>query len=200
MRLDPIMDAALKSMKMPRDIEAYNHLAEAINSIGTRKVELAKPDFSSKIDWAFVSTISKYQVVAFETNKGTFKMQLNVERTPGSVANIVKLVNDGFYNGKSFHRIVPNFVAQGGCPIGTGMGGTDFPIRSEFTDMRYERGTVGLASSGKDTESCQWFITYLPQPRLDGRYTIIGTVTEGMEIVDEIAIGDQIISAKLIEN
>jgi cyclophilin family peptidyl-prolyl cis-trans isomerase/HEAT repeat protein len=200
MLLDPIMDAALKSMKMPRDIEAYNHLVEAINSIGTRKVELAKPDFSSKIDWAFVSTISKYQVVAFETNKGTFKMQLNVERTPGSVANIVKLVNDGFYNGKSFHRIVPNFVAQGGCPIGTGMGGTDFPIRSEFTDLRYERGTVGLASSGKDTESCQWFITYLPQPRLDGRYTIIGTVTEGMEVVDEIAIGDKIISAKLIEN
>jgi len=200
MRLDPLMDAALKSMKMPRDIEAYNHLAEAINAIGTRKVELAKPDFSSKIDWAFVSTIPKYQVVAFETNKGTFKMQLNVERTPGSVANIVKLVNEGFYNGKIFHRIVPNFVAQGGCPIGTGMGGTDFPIRSEFTDMRYERGTVGLASSGKDTESCQWFITYLPQPRLDGRYTIIGTVTEGIEIVDEISIGDQIISAKLIEN
>ena len=200
MRLDPIMDVALKSMKMPRDIEAYNHLAEAINTIGTRKVELAKPDFSSKIDWAFVSTINKYQVVAFETNKGTFKIQLNVERTPGSVANIVKLVNDGFYNGKTFHRVVPNFVAQGGCPIGTGMGGTDFPIRSEFTDMRYERGTVGLASSGKDTESCQWFITYLPQPRLDGRYTIIGTVIEGMEIVDEISIGDQIISAKLIEN
>lgn len=195
----PLLSDALKRLKLPAEIETYNHLVDAINALGIEQKEHAKADLSHRIDWELVKSIAPDQKVTFETNVGSFTMQLNVEKAPGSVANMVKLINDGFYNGKFIHRVVPNFVVQTGCPIGTGMGSTDYTIRSEFSDLTYIRGTVGLASSGQDTESCQWFITYLPTPRLDGRYTIIGQVTTGIDFAEDLKIGDQIISAKLVD-
>lgn len=195
----PLLTDALKGLKLPAEIETYNHLVDAINALGIEKKEHAKADLSHRIDWELVKSIAPDQKVVFESSAGSFTMQLNVDKAPGSVANMVKLINDGFYNGKYVHRVVPNFVVQTGCPIGTGMGSTDYTIRSEFSDLSYVRGTVGLASSGQDTESCQWFITYLPTPRLDGRYTIIGQVTSGIDFAEDLKIGDQIISAKLAD-
>ena len=116
-----------------------------------------------------------------------------------SVATFVTLAKKGFYDGKTFHRVIANFVAQGGCPRGDGFGGLDYSIASEFAPLNYGTGYVGLASAGKDTESCQWFITHSPTPHLDGNYTIFAKVVEGMDVVLKLMIGDKIESVKLIE-
>ena len=121
-----------------------------------------------------------------------------MEDAPGSVASFVELVRSGFYNGKSFHRVVPNFVVQGGDPRGDGWGSVDYNLRSEFADLRYGAGAVGLASAGKDTESCQWFITHAPAPHLDGRYTIFAQVVGGLEVVEKLEIGDKIEQIELV--
>jgi cyclophilin family peptidyl-prolyl cis-trans isomerase len=106
----------------------------------------------------------------------------------------VEQAKKGYYNGKSFHRVVPNFVAQGGCPRGDGYGGLDFTLRTEVPAlMRYDReGMVGLASAGLDTESVQFFITHSPAPHLDGNYTIFATVIDGMSVVHDLQVGDLI--------
>ena len=94
---------------------------------------------------------------------------------------------------KTFHRVVPNFVAQGGCPRGDGWGSTNKLIRSEFSPLKYDNeGWVGMASAGKDTETCQFFVTHSPTPHLDGRYTIFAKVIDGMDIVQQLVIGDKI--------
>src|SRR5690606_34961517 len=97
-----------------------------------------------------------------------------------------------YYDGTIFHRVVPNFVIQGGDPTGTGFGGPGNSIRSEISPFRFDKYIVGMASSGKDTEGSQFFITHSPQPHLDGKYTIFGSVTSGMDVVDKIQIGDYI--------
>src|SRR5690606_13660018 len=116
---------------------------------------------------------------------------------PGSVMNFVTLASSGYYNSKNFHRVVPNFVVQGGCPRGDGWGSEDYSIRSEFSLRRYRTGSIGMASAGKDTEGTQWFITHSPTPHLDGRYTIFAEVEEGMDIVHLLEVGDQILSVDL---
>ena len=109
---------------------------------------------------------------------------------PRGVLNFVELVEQGFFDKLSFHRVVPNFVIQGGDPRGDSWGSPGYAIRSEFNMQPYLRGTVGMASAGKDTEGCQFFITHSPQPHLDGRYTVFGQVTAGMDIVDAIQEGE----------
>ena len=127
-------------------------------------------------------------------------MEVFPEEAPGTVQAIKDLVDKGYYNNKLFHRVVPNFVAQTGCPDGDGWGSLDFSIRSEFSRLRYYRGAVGMASAGKDTESCQWFVTHSPTPHLNGRYTIFANVTAGMEIVDILEVGDRILSMSSVYN
>jgi len=126
------------------------------------------------------------------TNRGQFEMELYFDAAPLTVLNFVELVEDGFYDGLSFHRVVPNFVVQGGDPRGDGWGGPPYFIRCEYTDEPYLRGTVGIATSGKDTGGSQFFVTLSPQPHLEGRYTVFGQVTGGMEVVDQIVVGDVI--------
>lgn len=194
-----LLDTYLSSLKLPQEIEVANHIIRFNNKLSRAEQKEIKPPFSKMIDWEKVQYISKEQTAEFITNKGTFKMKFFVEEAPGSVALITSLIEQKFYDGKYFHRVVPNFVAQGGCPIGNGMGGSENLIRSEFSDLRFKRGSVGLASSGNDTESCQFFITYSPKPHLDGRYTIFAEIIEGMDIVDQLQVGDQIISAQLLK-
>ncbi|MCC6720959.1 MAG: peptidylprolyl isomerase [Bacteroidia bacterium] len=151
-------------------------------------------EWNTPIDWKYIEKISSNQKIEVTTNKGKFTITLNVNEAPGSVSSILKLVEEGFYNDKYFHRVVPNFVIQGGCPRGDGFGSLDYSLRSEFSSIKYNTGTVGLASSGANTESCQWFVTHCPTPHLDGRYTVIGTIDEGMNVVNRIGVGDKIIS------
>jgi cyclophilin family peptidyl-prolyl cis-trans isomerase len=121
------------------------------------------------------------------------RVKLYKNRAPGTVINFVDLVNKKFYNGKVFHRVVPNFVIQTGCPRGDGYGSLDYSIRSELPQIYYDgEGYIGMASAGNHTESTQWFITHSATPHLDGNYTIFGKVVEGMDVVHKIQQGDKI--------
>jgi cyclophilin family peptidyl-prolyl cis-trans isomerase/HEAT repeat protein len=191
---------ARDKLVLPRDLEAWQALQQTIDYLRNQPptpLPVAKAA-SHPIDWTVVQSLSARQRVLVRTSQGDITLQLRVEDAPGSVASFVQLVRRGFYNGLTFHRVVPNFVAQGGCPRGDGSGSTDYNIRSEFADMRYGEGAVGLASAGKDTESCQWFITHAPTPHLDGRYTIFAQVVQGLDVVLRLGIGDKMTLVELV--
>lgn len=124
------------------------------------------------------------------TSRGSFTLELKPDVAPNTCAMFLDLVDKGFYDGLTFHRVVPDFVVQGGDPTGTGWGGPGYTIRSEWSDLPYRRGMVGIAHSGKDTGSCQWFVTLSEQPHLTGRYTIFAEVVQGLEIFDGMQPGD----------
>lgn len=191
---------AKKRLSLPKDNEALQPLEAAIAYFEGRKAaEPVKNEFNHPIDWELVKTIPKDQKVLIKTDKGDIVLKLLVEEAPGSVANFVHLVNSKYFDAKNFHRVVPNFVIQGGCNRGDGWGSEDYSIRSEFTDRHYTEGSVGMASAGKDTEGTQWFITHSPTPHLDGRYSIFAITESGMDVVHQIEVGDKILSATLIK-
>jgi cyclophilin family peptidyl-prolyl cis-trans isomerase/HEAT repeat protein len=138
-------------------------------------------------------------VATVSTDKGAFKLELLPDAAPLTVDNFVELARRGYFNNIAFHRVVPNFVIQGGDPRGDGNGGPGYQIRCEINEVPYNRGAVGMALSGKDTGGSQWFITHSPQPHLDGGYTVFARVVEGMEIVDRIARGDRIRAVTVAE-
>jgi cyclophilin family peptidyl-prolyl cis-trans isomerase len=153
-------------------------------------------DFETRItDLNFNSIFRAYKknpTATITTDRGDITIELRYDKAPRTVHNFVTLAEKGFYNGLIFHRVVPNFVIQGGDPTGTGYGGPGYTIRSQYNDLEYSTGAVGMASSGKDTEGSQFFITHSPQPHLDDRYTLFGYVTSGQDVVDQIRIGDRI--------
>jgi cyclophilin family peptidyl-prolyl cis-trans isomerase/HEAT repeat protein len=133
------------------------------------------------------------------TQKGTFTIDLLPEDAPLTVDNFVKLARSRYFDGLEVHRVVPNFVMQDGDPRGDGNGGPGWSIRCEINMVRYERGAVGMALSGKDTGGSQWFVTHSPQPHLDGGYTVLGRVNEtDMKVVDSIVKGDKILTVRII--
>jgi cyclophilin family peptidyl-prolyl cis-trans isomerase/HEAT repeat protein len=187
------LDSALGKLSIPRDIETYIEVQKTLDYLkGNKNSKPAQTPYNHPINWEKVKEIPREQKVLIVTSKGNIRLQVFVEDAPGSVFSFLELAKAGFYNNKAIHRVVPNFVAQDGCPRGDGWGGTDYSLRSEFAPLHYTEGYVGLASAGKDTESCQWFITHSPTPHLDGRYTIFGKVIEGMDIVHQLEIGDKI--------
>jgi cyclophilin family peptidyl-prolyl cis-trans isomerase len=136
-------------------------------------------------------------VVVMETEKGNFEIRCLGREAPIHVANFLYLVEEGFYDGLFGHRVVPNFVVQGGDPRDDGWGGSGQLLRDEIhPNTRYLRGALGMPKAGKDTGSGQIFITHLPTPHLDGNYTIFGQVVSGMEVIDEIEVGDRILRAR----
>jgi cyclophilin family peptidyl-prolyl cis-trans isomerase/HEAT repeat protein len=126
------------------------------------------------------------------TRYGKIEIHLNVIEAPLTVASFMDLARRGFYDGLTFHRVVPGFVIQGGDPRGDGNGGPGYTLRCEIGERPYGRGTVGMALSGKDTGGSQFFITHTPTPHLDGGYTVFGWVADGMDVVDRIRPGDTI--------
>jgi cyclophilin family peptidyl-prolyl cis-trans isomerase len=139
----------------------------------------------------------KYKFAEIVTEKGTFRIKLLPEYAPITVGNFCYLTENKFFNNLIFHRVVPGFVIQGGDPTGTGWGGPGYPIVSEFSQLHYFPGTVGMASSGKDTEGSQWFVTIGDFPHLDRRYTIFGFVVDGMNVVNSVDQNDKIITIRL---
>jgi cyclophilin family peptidyl-prolyl cis-trans isomerase/HEAT repeat protein len=125
-----------------------------------------------------------------ETDKGTIEIELAILDAPITVNNFMTLARNGFFNGLAIHRVVPDFVVQDGDPRGDGEGGPGYTIRDEINQRPYLRGTVGMALAGKDTGGSQYFITHSPQPHLDGRYTVFGSVVNGMDVVDRITQWD----------
>ena len=130
--------------------------------------------------------------VYIETDRGTIQIELAVLDAPLTAGNFMRLARRGFYDGLSFHRVVPNYVVQGGDPRHDSEGGPGYTLRDELNDLPYLRGTVGMALDWRDTGGSQFFITHSPQPHLDGRYTAFGRVVEGMEVVDALLPGDRI--------
>ena len=128
-------------------------------------------------------------------------IELFEKEAPGTVANFEKLINEGFYDGLTFHRVIPGFVAQGGCPYGNGMGGPGYTIKCETAGNPHKhlRGALSMAHRGKDTGGSQFFICFEPQPHLNGVHTVFGQVIEGMDMVDEIEQGDHMQKVTVVE-
>ena len=133
-----------------------------------------------------------------ETSKGAIHLELFDKDAPGTVKNFVTLAKKGFYDGKNFHRVIKNFMIQGGCPNGTGTGGPGYNIKCEINSQKHTPGTLSMAHAGKDTGGSQFFITHVATPHLDGVHTVFGR-TADMAVVNAIAQGDKITSVKIVD-
>lgn len=149
--------------------------------------------------------LSKFNYAKITTDKGVIFIKLFNEETPNTVANFSTLANDGFYDGLIFHRVIPGFMAQGGCPDGTGMGGPDWAIKCEVTAKKqiHNRGTLSMAHAGRDTGGSQFFICFVPCPHLDKHHTVFGEIEENdsdsFSVLDSIKQKDKIVSIEILE-
>ncbi|PIE02271.1 MAG: peptidylprolyl isomerase [Acidobacteria bacterium] len=137
----------------------------------------------------------------FETSKGTIKLDLFEDKTPITVASFVNLIQRGYYDGLTFHRVIPDFMIQGGCPNGTGTGGPGYNFQDEFVpELKHDQpGILSMANAGPGTNGSQFFITHVPTPWLDGKHSVFGSVESDADqkVVNAIAGGDKIIKAKV---
>jgi cyclophilin family peptidyl-prolyl cis-trans isomerase/HEAT repeat protein len=196
-----LLESALEKLRLPQEIEAYNEVKKALDYFQGKQPEpLKRPRFTHKIPWKLIADLKEETRAVIKTSKGNITLKLMPVVAPGTVANFVELINDGYYKGKNFHRVAPNFVIQGGCSRGDGYSSLNYAIRSELPYLHYdEGGYVGMASAGNHTESNQFFITHSPALHLDGNYTIFAKVESGMEVVQEIQVGDAINEVTLVE-
>ena len=195
-----ILESAIAKLSMPKDLEAINYCVDAINKhFPEAKLDKKVAKKVRNFDAKAMEKIADDITAVISTSKGDITVDLFKGHAPSSVMNFVDLAQEGYYSNKFFHRVVPNFVVQAGCPRGDGFGSEDYVIRSELSPMRYlDEGYLGMASAGKHTESTQWFITHSPTPHLSGSYTIFGKVKTGMNIVHKLAVGDKINDVKVI--
>ena len=129
----------------------------------------------------------------FDTDRGPIKVELKPEQAPLTVANFVNLARRGFYDGLNFHRVIDDFMIQGGCPQGTGTGGPGYKFEDEARNgLTHERGVLSMANAGPNTNGSQFFITHVATPWLDGKHTVFGKVVQGMDAVDAVRQGDKI--------
>jgi peptidyl-prolyl cis-trans isomerase B (cyclophilin B) len=136
-----------------------------------------------------------------ETNRGTIELELYPEHAPKTVNNFVFLAREGFYDGVTFHRVIPNFVIQGGDPTGTGTGGPGYRFEDEVKNnpLKHETGVISMANAGPGTNGSQFFITHSPQSHLNGKHTVFGKVIEGQDVVNAIRQGDAMIRVTISE-
>jgi peptidyl-prolyl cis-trans isomerase B (cyclophilin B) len=136
-----------------------------------------------------------------ETNKGLIELELYPQHAPKTVNNFVFLAREGFYDGVTFHRVISNFVIQGGDPTGSGSGGPGYRFEDETrgNPLRHETGAISMANAGPNTNGSQFFITHSPQPHLDGKHTVFGKVMVGQDVVNAISQGDQMIKVEIEE-
>tara|TARA_B100000953_G_scaffold198971_1_gene164022 strand:+ start:184 stop:672 length:489 start_codon:yes stop_codon:yes gene_type:complete len=134
----------------------------------------------------------KLPKIQIQTERGNITIEMFEDEAPNTVANMISLIEKGYYDGLNFHRVIPDFMIQGGCPHGTGTGGPGYDFDDECTpDRRHDSaGVLSMANAGPGTNGSQFFITHGPTPHLDGKHTVFGKVTEGQEVVDEIKQGD----------
>ncbi len=133
-----------------------------------------------------------------DTDRGPIKLELYPDKAPLTVANFVNLARRGFYDGLNFHRVIDNFMIQGGCPQGRGTGGPGYRFEDETDNgVRHERGVISMANAGPNTNGSQFFITHIKTDWLDGKHTVFGKVLEGLEVVDAVKQGDTIKSIRI---
>jgi peptidyl-prolyl cis-trans isomerase B (cyclophilin B) len=134
----------------------------------------------------------------FQTERGTIKVELAADKAPLTVANFVNLARRGFYDGLTFHRVIPDFMIQGGCPQGSGTGGPGYRFEDETGNgLSHERGVLSMANAGPATNGSQFFITHVACAWLDGKHTVFGKVLEGQDVVDRVEQGDTIRSVTI---
>ncbi len=215
---------SLKSYKLPEDVEVYQAagsvlsahfknqakpLIDSLANIGNRALNQSLksqgwdvpeteslPQMFRSPNWERLGELEYEPVWVLETEKGVIKIVMDVLSAPATISGIDSLTQAGAYNQVAFHRVVPNFVIQGGdVESGDGFGGPDYVVPTEASEKEYRRGMVGIASAGTDTEGSQYFIMHDWAPHLNGRYTIIGEVIEGMDVVDQILVGNKVTKA-----
>ncbi len=142
-----------------------------------------------------IDTGKKY-TATIETEKGKLVLELFAKDAPVTVNNFVFLARDGFYDGSTFHRVIPGFMAQGGDPTGTGRGTPGYRFQDEFSQRSNVAGALSMANAGPNTNGCQFFITYTPQPALDGRHTVFGKLIEGMDVLKKLTPRDPVQNPK----
>ena len=134
----------------------------------------------------------------FDTARGPITVELYADKAPLTVANFVNLARRGFYDNLTFHRVIPDFMIQGGCPEGSGRGGPGYRFEDETNNgVRHERGVLSMANAGPNTNGSQFFITHVATPWLDGKHTVFGKVTQGLDVVDAVTGGDAINSVRI---
>ena len=134
----------------------------------------------------------------FDTDRGAIKVELLADKAPLTVANFVNLARRGFYDGLTFHRVIPDFMIQGGCPKGTGTGGPGYKFEDETGNgVKHDRGVLSMANAGPNTNGSQFFITHIKTDWLDGKHTVFGKVLEGLDVVDAVKQGDSIRSVTI---
>lgn len=137
-------------------------------------------------------------IATFDTDRGPIKVELYPDKAPLTVANFVNLAKRGFYDGLNFHRVIPDFMIQGGCPQGTGTGGPGYKFEDETKNgVAHERGVLSMANAGPNTNGSQFFITHIATNWLDGKHTVFGKVLSGLEVVDAVKQGDKIKSVTI---
>ena len=166
---------------------------------GLGKKELKKYEYSQ-------DELNKFQYAKITTEKGIIWIKLFNKETPNTVSNFATLANDGFYNDLIFHRVIPGFMAQGGCPEGSGMGGPDWAIECETSADKqvHNKGSLSMAHAGPNTGGSQFFICFVPCPHLDGGHTVFGEIeendNESFDVLDSINQNDKIVSIEIQES
>ena len=166
---------------------------------GLGRKELKKYDYSQ-------DELSKFQYAKITTEKGIIWIKLFNNETTNTVSNFATLANDGFYDDLKFHRVIPGFMAQGGCPEGSGMGGPDWAIACETNANKqiHNKGSLSMAHAGPDTGGSQFFICFVPCPHLDGKHTVFGEIEENdsdsFETLDSINQNDKILTIEIVES
>jgi len=147
-----------------------------------------------------IDSQKRYQAM-IETERGAIELELYPEYAPKTVNNFVFLAREGFYDGVSFHRVIDDFMIQGGDPTGTGRGGPGYRFEDEVdrNPLKHETGSISMANAGPNTNGSQFFITHSPQTHLDGKHTVFGKVTQGQEVVDGVKQGDTMIKVEIME-
>jgi cyclophilin family peptidyl-prolyl cis-trans isomerase len=195
----PLLEEALKDRDWAVRVRALTLLREAgattPDPAAIRPAPAARLMTDRELAWAAAPPYSPQ--VYIETTRGTIHIELAVLDAPMAVVSFIDLARKGFFNGVPIHRVVPDFVVQDGDPRGDGEGGPGYTLRDEINQRPYLRGTVGMALDWPDTGGSQFFITHSPQPHLDARYTVIGSVVKGMEVVDRIQPRDVITAIRI---
>jgi peptidyl-prolyl cis-trans isomerase B (cyclophilin B) len=150
---------------------------------------------------AMVIDAEKRYAVKIETVRGTIELELAPKSAPQTVNNFVFLAREGFYDGVRFHRVIPDFMIQGGDPTGTGRGGPGYKFCDEFSGnpLKHETGVISMANAGPNTNGSQFFITHSPQPHLNGKHTVFGRVIKGQDVVDAVRANDLMTKVTVIE-
>lgn len=188
------LDEAIDKLQLPGEVGLFNSLQAAKAKLsGQAAPTPTAPGVEKAIQWENLGELDLTPEAIIKTNKGDISIELLPNLAPGSVANFLQLIKDGFYEGRTFHRVIPNFVAQVGEVKPEERDAINYNIRSEISELHYDQpGLVGMAHAGSNTESTHFFVTHSPTPHLDGNYTIFARLKSGEDVLHNLMIGDAI--------